>query len=106
MHPITKIDDFLKLRGMSESRLGVLACDNARAVPRVRNGTGSVATLLAILAYIDRRLGRTHEVAYPTPWAYEAACKALRHWREEAQRLGKLAGQKPRQMKRTRRKAA
>lgn len=34
----------------------------------------------------------------PTEWAYEQACKALRHWREEAERLGAMAGAPPRQM--------
>ena len=34
----------------------------------------------------------------PTPDAYEAACKALAHWRKEARRLGKLAGVAPREM--------
>lgn len=37
--------------------------------------------------------------ARPTQWAYEAACKALVHWRTEAKRLGKLAGVTPREMK-------
>lgn len=36
----------------------------------------------------------------PTQDAYEAACKALHHWREEAARLAKLAGVEPRQMNR------
>ena len=36
--------------------------------------------------------------ARPTDWAYEAACKALWHWRDEAARLAKLAGVEPRQM--------
>ena len=36
----------------------------------------------------------------PTHDAYEAACKALAHWRKEAQRLGRLAGVTPREMKR------
>jgi hypothetical protein len=35
----------------------------------------------------------------PTRDAYEAACKALTHWRAEAQRLGGIAGEKPREMK-------
>ena len=34
----------------------------------------------------------------PTSYAYEAACKALWHWRSEAERLGAIAGEKPRQM--------
>lgn len=36
----------------------------------------------------------------PTVDAYEAACKALAHWRKEAKRLGKIAGVTPREMKR------
>ena len=35
----------------------------------------------------------------PTQEAYDAACKALHHWREEAARLGKIAGVTPREMK-------
>jgi hypothetical protein len=34
----------------------------------------------------------------PTTWAYEQACKALHHWREEAARLGQIAGEEPRRM--------
>ena len=50
---LDKIDKWLKSTGMSESRLGLLSCANARAVDRVRNGSGSVATLQAILEYIE-----------------------------------------------------
>lgn len=51
---IRKIDDWLKASGMTESRLGLLACANPRAVERVRNGTGSVDTLRALVDYIRR----------------------------------------------------
>jgi hypothetical protein len=34
----------------------------------------------------------------PTNWAYEAACKALWHWRVEAERLGKICGEEARKM--------
>lgn len=51
---IRKIDDWLKVSGMTESRLGLLACANPRAVERVRNGTGSVDTLRALVDYIRR----------------------------------------------------
>ena len=30
---------------------------------------------------------------YPTPEAYAAACRALDHWRDEATRLSRLAGE-------------
>ncbi len=36
----------------------------------------------------------------PTRDAYDAACKALTHWRKEAARLGRMAGVIPREMKR------
>lgn len=36
--------------------------------------------------------------ARPTEWAYQQACRALEHWREEAKRLGGIAGEVPRQM--------
>lgn len=35
-------------------------------------------------------------VAGPTQWAYDQTCKALHHWRDEARRLGKIAGVEPR----------
>ena len=35
-------------------------------------------------------------IAAPTQDAYDAACRALAHWRAEAKRLGKIAGVKPR----------
>ena len=34
----------------------------------------------------------------PTQFAYDAACKALEHWRQEARRLAKLAKTEPRGM--------
>ena len=50
---IDRIDKWLKATNMPVSRLGLLACANARAVERVKAGTGSVDTLRAILEYID-----------------------------------------------------
>lgn len=50
---ISRIDAYLKASGMKESRLGLLACANARAVERVRNGSGSVESLRLLLDYID-----------------------------------------------------
>ena len=55
---LDKIDKWLKATGMSESRLGLLSCANARAVDRVRNGSGSVSTLQAILEYIEKNPAR------------------------------------------------
>lgn len=49
---IKRIDAYLAKSGMAESRLGLLACANARAVERVRDGTARVETLRAILEYI------------------------------------------------------
>lgn len=51
---IERIDAYLKQSGMKESRLGLLACANARAVQRVRDGSASVETLRQLLDYIDR----------------------------------------------------
>ena len=56
---LDKIDKWLKATGISESRLGLLSCANARAVDRVRNGSGSVATLQAILEYIEAHPARS-----------------------------------------------
>jgi hypothetical protein len=50
---IARIDAYLKATGMKDSRLGLLACANARAVERVRNGTGSVESLRQLIDYID-----------------------------------------------------
>lgn len=36
--------------------------------------------------------------ARPTEWAYQQACKALWHWRDEAARLAKIAGVEPRRL--------
>lgn len=49
---IKKIEAWLAATGMKESRLGLLACANPRAVERVRNGTGSVDSLRALIEYI------------------------------------------------------
>jgi hypothetical protein len=38
------------------------------------------------------------EAQQPTPDAYDAACRALNHWRSEAKRLGEVAGVEPRQL--------
>lgn len=51
---ISKIEAWLAATGMKESRLGLLACANARAVERVRNGSGSVESLRSIIDYIAR----------------------------------------------------
>lgn len=52
MKDIEKIDAWLAKTGMSESRLGQLACANSRAIGRIRNGTASVETLWQVMAYI------------------------------------------------------
>lgn len=52
MDEIKAIEAWLKRSDMSESRLGVLACDNARAVQRIRDGTATLATYWAVEAYI------------------------------------------------------
>jgi hypothetical protein len=52
MDGLEEIERWLRATGMKESRLGLLATANPRAVDRVRNGTAQVATLDAILAYI------------------------------------------------------
>lgn len=51
---IEKIDKWLKATGMAESRLGALACANTRAIARVREKKASLATLDAILEYIEK----------------------------------------------------
>lgn len=51
---LDKIDKWLKQSGMKESRLGLLACANARAVQRVRDKSASIETLEHLLAYIEK----------------------------------------------------
>lgn len=51
---IKKIDEWLTATGMKESRLGLLACANPRAVERVRAGSGSVDSLRALIEYINK----------------------------------------------------
>ncbi len=52
-----------------------------------------------IVTQLRRRVAEL-EAGVPTSDAYNAACKALAHWRKEAKRLGKLAGAIPREMRR------
>lgn len=53
-----------------------------------------VAALRATICNKDARIAELEAelASRPTTWAYDAACKALHHWREEAARLGKIAG--------------
>lgn len=51
---IRRIDAWLADTGMKESRLGLLACANPRAIERIRNGSGSIDTLRAVIDYIKR----------------------------------------------------
>lgn len=52
MDEIKPIDVWLKATGMAESRLGLLACANPRAVERIRSGGATLTTLWAVEAYI------------------------------------------------------
>ena len=56
---IRRIDAFLARTGMKESRLGLLATANARAIERIRDGTASVKTLDDVLNYIDAQPTRS-----------------------------------------------
>ncbi len=47
-----EIDKWLVATGMAESRLGLLAAANPRAVARIREGTARVDTLASVLKYI------------------------------------------------------
>lgn len=50
---IKSIEDWLKASGMKESRLGLLAAANPRAIERIRSGDAKIKTLDAVLAYIE-----------------------------------------------------
>lgn len=52
---IKEIETFLSRSGMKESRLGLLACANPRAVERVRDGSARVETLRALIEFIRGR---------------------------------------------------
>jgi len=49
---IAEIEKWLAAAGMSESRLGLLACANPRAIERIRNGSARIETLRQVLAYV------------------------------------------------------
>jgi hypothetical protein len=51
---VKDIDKWLRDSGMAESRLGLLACANARAIERIRNGSASIDTLNKVIAYIRK----------------------------------------------------
>ncbi len=51
---VEKIERWLKQTGMTESRLGLLACANPRAVQRVRDKTATLQTFEALLTYMER----------------------------------------------------
>lgn len=57
---IKEIDDWLRKTGWADSRLGMLATANARAVARIRDGSARVSTLTAVLKFIyDHPASRT-----------------------------------------------
>lgn len=49
---VERIEKWLEQTRTKESRLGLLACANSRAVQRVRDKSASIETLEAILKYI------------------------------------------------------
>ncbi len=53
-------------------------------------------TLIRGMAEREARIEELEE--RPTTFAYEQVCKALHHWRAEAERLAKICGETPRQM--------
>ncbi len=56
---IDRIDKYLKTSGIKESRLGLLACANPRAVQRVRDKSASIETLESLLEYIESHPARS-----------------------------------------------
>lgn len=52
---LEEIDSFLRETRMKESRLGLLACANPRAVARVRDGSAKVETLRALIHYVREK---------------------------------------------------
>lgn len=65
--------------------------------------SATAPTMAALIRRVRREASDAWDFRTPTPEAYGAACKALRHWRFEAERLGELAGVKPRELSETER---
>jgi hypothetical protein len=51
---IEEIEAWLKVSGMVESRLGLLACANPKALERVRDGSAQVKTLRQLVDYVRK----------------------------------------------------
>ncbi len=51
---LATIDAWLEATGTAQSRLGLLACANPRAIERIRSGTASVRNLYLVLEHIKR----------------------------------------------------
>lgn len=49
---LREIERWLKKSGWKESRLGLLATGNQRAVARIRDGSARISTLESVLTYI------------------------------------------------------
>lgn len=50
---LARIEAWLKATRMAESRLGLLACANPRAVDRIRVGKARISTLEQVVRYIE-----------------------------------------------------
>lgn len=50
---VDQIEQWLKKTGTKESRLGLLACANARAIDGIRSGNGTVKNLNKVLQFIE-----------------------------------------------------
>jgi len=50
---IADIESWLAATDTAETTLGKLACQNTYAVSRIRNGSASIDTLKAVMAYIS-----------------------------------------------------
>lgn len=61
---IERIVAWCKATDTKESRLGLLACANAKALERVRDGTARINTLRELLDYIDMHPAKA-QVAAP-----------------------------------------
>lgn len=58
--PLDEIEAWLKATGIPESRLGLLASANAKAIERIRLGSARVDTLDAVLAFIRMHPAAKH----------------------------------------------
>jgi hypothetical protein len=80
MNEIRTIDAWLKAAGMKESRLGLLACANSRAIGRIRSGAATLQTWWAVEAYIKANPARPKDAKNGPQSSARLAAAWRRKW--------------------------